>query len=199
MESTRRRFGDMSKPCRSCGALDRIANGKCRPCQARQRAQYAAKMRAKPKPCRACGVIDRDSTGKCRPCHVEANRRFKERHPTYFQDKSRALRATPIGKERNRRNQRKFWRKHGWAEGEHERAEAALPFVVACECCGTSSPGTRRGWQADHDHATGLFRGFLCNRCNVGAGFIEDEKFVLQINAYLAKHRRVLTLAKESA
>lgn len=43
------------------------------------------------------------------------------------------------------------------------------PMPTVCEACGLSSKNMR--W--DHDHVTGLFRGWICHRCNLMLGFIE--------------------------
>ncbi len=40
----------------------------------------------------------------------------------------------------------------------------------SCECCGTSV----RSLGVDHDHKTGLFRGFICQSCNVTIGLSGD-------------------------
>src|SRR5262249_2099587 len=64
--------------------------------------------------------------------------------------------------------QRKADRKSaGWAVGEHEKAEAARVGVTACACCGSPDPRNKKGWVADHDHATGTFRAYLCHPCNI--------------------------------
>ena len=44
-----------------------------------------------------------------------------------------------------------------------------------CEVCGDEG---KICW--DHDHATGLFRGWLCNRCNRTLGFVYDNPEVLR-------------------
>ena len=49
-----------------------------------------------------------------------------------------------------------------------------------CECCGVPFAAVRKGSQCDHDHATGLFRGWLCVNCNVALGYAKDSRVILQ-------------------
>ena len=52
------------------------------------------------------------------------------------------------------------------------------PEPAQCELCGkpeiTVRGGTVCHLMLDHDHATGLFRGWLCNACNLGLGKLGD-------------------------
>jgi hypothetical protein len=42
----------------------------------------------------------------------------------------------------------------------------------ACEMCGRIQ---KKALHLDHDHATGKFRGWLCNQCNTGLGLLGDS------------------------
>ena len=64
-----------------------------------------------------------------------------------------------------------------------------------CAICGAAE-GDSRGFRMhiDHDHATGLARGILCNLCNAGLGsFRDDPALLTRAIAYLAAHGRELS------
>ena len=48
--------------------------------------------------------------------------------------------------------------------------EEALAVPERCYSC-----GKKRKLDADHNHRTGKFRGWLCHRCNRGLGFFDDN------------------------
>lgn len=56
--------------------------------------------------------------------------------------------------------------------------EPTRPMPQTCEACG-GPPGGRNGrygsLNLDHDHITGKFRGWLCDRCNKGLGSLGDS------------------------
>jgi predicted nucleic acid-binding Zn ribbon protein len=55
-----------------------------------------------------------------------------------------------------------------------------------CAICRTDTPGGKGGWHVDHVHATGAIRGLLCHRCNLGLGYMRDNReVVLAAIAYL--------------
>lgn len=70
-----------------------------------------------------------------------------------------------------------------------EQYSAKLSSQGACAICGTTSP--KGGWHLDHNHETGKLRGFLCNPCNRGIGYLQDNVEIL-MNAinYLNAHSK---------
>ena len=47
------------------------------------------------------------------------------------------------------------------------------PEPSACECCG--KPKGKRAFALEHCHVTGVFRGWLCGKCNRGLGLFGDS------------------------
>ena len=56
---------------------------------------------------------------------------------------------------------------------------------VCAICGGTNSDGKRLS--VDHNHTTNKVRKLLCQRCNVGLGFIEDGIFMAKAKLYLVE------------
>jgi hypothetical protein len=64
----------------------------------------------------------------------------------------------------------------------------------ACAICGHIPPpdGIKSAARlhVDHDHVTGDNRGLLCNRCNPGVGYFQDDPDLLRKAAdYIERHR----------
>jgi len=75
----------------------------------------------------------------------------------------------------------------------HEQFEAMLASQDGrCAVCQT--PKTKGvGWCVDHDHVTGQVRGILCDACNKGIGFLQDDPDVIAGAAwYVRKHRQLI-------
>ena len=53
--------------------------------------------------------------------------------------------------------------------------EPTRPMPDNCECCGRHKSDSKKAIHLDHDHGTGAFRGWLCNRCNAGIGMLGDN------------------------
>lgn len=80
--------------------------------------------------------------------------------------------------------------------GDIEIARKAFK-VDKCEACGTA----KDKWLCvDHDHATGLYRGMLCNDCNFALGHLKDDSNkIWGVMAFLTKEQIVLPQAIKNA
>lgn len=57
-----------------------------------------------------------------------------------------------------------------------------------CAICHTDEPGGKGGWHVDHNHDTGIVRGLLCHKCNVGLGHFNDDSILIdRASKYLSK------------
>ena len=67
------------------------------------------------------------------------------------------------------RHERYLWKRYGLTRTDYFRMLTSQDGGCAiCRC----PPGFLR-LAVDHDHATGEIRGLLCQKCNVGLGFLE--------------------------
>ena len=121
---------------------------------------------------------------------VAANRRWRHRNPSKAAEYSKRWRTKNPEKARiaienwKAANPEKVLRKMRRNRGlpEPTRAEPKL-----CECCG-GPPGKNRFLSLDHCHKTGEFRGWLCQKCNIGIGKLGDnEEGVLRALDYLRR------------
>lgn len=103
------------------------------------------------------------------------NREYHQRNPP--------KKRTP---EQNRRYYRAYHRnvylqkKFGITESDYEVMVATQGGK--CAICGTTEPrgNGHKKFHVDHCHRTGLVRGLLCSRCNLGLGAFLDDVSVLQ-------------------
>lgn len=56
------------------------------------------------------------------------------------------------------------------------------PMPQHCELCGLTAEagGGRKILCLDHCHISGIFRGWLCNQCNVGLGSFRDNPVLME-------------------
>jgi hypothetical protein len=70
--------------------------------------------------------------------------------------------------------------------------KTAPPMPLLCDCCGKSAKDRPRGKLCmDHDHDTEQFRGWICDRCNIGIGKLGDSiEGVMNALRYLQRFNR---------
>jgi hypothetical protein len=148
------------------------ARGMCNPCYVK----WHRTERDKPSECHP----DRPAVvrGMCNPCYQHSlltpgarqakveRERARRSSWTSEQRESESRRLTGL---RNNSRQNR-WRRIGCTNPPQDR-----PENQPCEICGQSKP-----LHLDHDHATGLFRGWLCGPCNQGLGQFRDDPMRIQ-------------------
>lgn len=88
---------------------------------------------------------------------------YQRRNP----EVARKSRAKWVAKNPEREAQRlreKNWRTYG-------ASPPTRPAPDVCECCGKMGS---KALSLDHCHETGAFRGWLCEKCNLGLGLLGD-------------------------
>jgi len=99
----------------------------------------------------------------------QAKRSWKKRHPEEVNRMRREYMARYPDKIKENNRKRTIRAR------ERKHAAASWPMPDACECCGRDDVEL----VFDHDHKTGLFRGWLCNRCNLTLGMVKDDQQLL--------------------
>lgn len=92
----------------------------------------------------------------------ERRKRWKKLNPEKFKEKTRRYRKKYAADIRNRTRKLR-----GYPKPDR-------PEPTNCECCGRKP--SNKALHLDHCHLTGAFRGWLCNRCNLGIGQLGDTE-----------------------
>jgi Recombination endonuclease VII len=103
----------------------------------------------------------------------ERNAAWRAKNPDYMRRYYRDVANTDRIKEQARRTRTT---KRGGIYKSTTR-----PKPEHCELCKRPASGRHMHW--DHNHATGLFRGWLCHHCNVGLGHFSDSPELLEAAA----------------
>lgn len=114
------------------------------------------------------------SNGQCAQCRKDLVKAWKNT------DAGRASIKASAQKEQHKERVREKQRKRNKTE-KYKRIsrkyrgipEPTRPCPKTCECCG--NPPGRIALVVDHCHTTNIFRGWLCNRCNIGIGALRDN------------------------
>ena len=97
---------------------------------------------------------------------------------------------------------KRSWRDENWEKygikNESGAAFTTLDYDRAyqvqsgkCAICGVHQSDHKHSLHADHEHATGLFRGLLCFQCNSAVGNVKENiSIVVRLGEYLTAHPR---------
>lgn len=108
------------------------------------------------------------------------------RHANPEREKARAKRQYWANKDKLRAQNR--FRSIGVTREQYDAAFEAQSGC--CAICGKHQSEQKRALPADHCHATGVFRGLLCDNCNHGLGKFKDRPdLLLAAVAYLNRER----------
>lgn len=79
-------------------------------------------------------------------------------------------------------SERHFFYKYGLSNKEvFQMFKEQLGKCKICNCETTDKRNLGNGWLVvDHCHVTGKVRGLLCSSCNVGLGFLNDDKDIMR-------------------
>jgi hypothetical protein len=155
--------------------------------------------------CRRCNEIKkRDHFGRqknspsgrshhCHPCIVKRSdvneRKRKARDPEKYLEQKRQARSRYIAraKRADPAAYRSSWRA-GQLRQRYQLSEHDFDVMFALQDgrCAICMTPTSNKWCTDHDHASGVVRGVLCNNCNLAIGLFRDDPDVLhQAQIYL--------------
>jgi len=67
-----------------------------------------------------------------------------------------------------------------------QRQQIYLNQNGCCACCGKAIPYEEIN--TDHNHKTGKVRGLICQRCNIGMGFLDNLDFMEKALQYQKLH-----------
>lgn len=164
------------KPCRYGHITRRYApNGSCYICQCNHREKWQA---ANPE-------VKKNWDKRYRTRNVDTLRLKKQEYGRKYRDSIRERRAKWLAKPGIKERLSAYrMRKSRAARG---CPEPLRPAPAVCECCG-HPPKDGKSLCIDHCHASGVFRGWLCNACNLAIGLLRDDPVNLQrAIAYLQK------------
>jgi hypothetical protein len=153
-----------STPCK-CGVLDRLPNGRCRPCNRKHPAEY---------------VRSPDNKEKKR---VRDQRRHERRMRS--PEERAKMRAAALKRNYNITPEEydALFQKQGGVCAICGQPETAMDKRL----------GRQRNLHVDHDHETGKVRALLCSNCNQGLGHFKDSlRLLAAAFFYLEQHGKTL-------
>lgn len=122
---------------------------------------------------------------------AEYQKKYREKNGDKIREQQREYHKTHPPKKRTAIGPRKYDRqmhlkkKYGITESEYDQLLKIQNGC--CAICGVDVAGGRGRFHVDHCHKTGVVRGLLCSRCNMGLGsFLDDIEILNKAMKYLS-------------
>jgi hypothetical protein len=97
-----------------------------------------------------------------------------------FKEKLRKIKkGQGVGEKNSQWREKSHHWKGGISKKPYAHKNATRPKPEQCELCGIYGKELKKGLCYDHDHKTGKFRGWLCGRCNMALGMVNDNSELL--------------------
>ena len=119
---------------------------------------------------------------RCKICTKKDAKEYRNRNPAA---RARMTARSTEWKKRNRFKSalsasRAVAKRRGYLPCTATHYELKKLFTGKCEICGVPELECVKKLHLDHDHNTGKFKGWLCNRCNVGISMLGDSTEILE-------------------
>ncbi len=126
-----------------------------------------------------------EKAARARELQRAAYRRWELRHPTarseyYRRNKARIDAKSAAWRKQHPERTKDYYRKSVFGLDAETYWDCMARQNNSCAICGkVFGQGKDQSPHVDHDHATGQFRGLLCNPCNMMLGFARDSQETL--------------------
>jgi hypothetical protein len=137
---------------------------------------------------------------QCKICLAKSTAEWRKKNPEYCKNYDRKRYSE--NSEKCKKQSKKYRQQHRFAMSLRYARIAAnknghtpciantlqieTSFTGKCVICGVPECECRQTLHMDHDHNTGIFRGWLCENCNKGLGHFKDNpELLLKAIVYL--------------
>lgn len=122
----------------------------------------------------------RNSRRECKECTHAQNMKWKTKNRKLVNKQSKETRKRRGRFRSALMRSRLMAKKSGFVACSASGNEIESAFNGRCAMCGLEESKHNGLLHMDHDHATGMFRGWLCRTCNQGIGLLKDSPELLK-------------------
>lgn len=81
------------------------------------------------------------------------------------------------------------WKRYGVITNDWDELLQRFKQQTNCDICGVHRDDITNNLHIDHDHSTGIVRGFLCSSCNTGIGLLKTITNLARAINYLKENK----------